>query len=154
MSKSAVLYGSVLMENFIFCTLTWTSKLPKKYREEENNLFFWKIICFFIQNFWKSLCNLRILYRLVFRCKVLRPFVFLFVWSSIHSIGIFFFAGRKCVDLVVIFNKGREETFAVSLQYRKSCVCIKYLTYLASKYLTTKVDCYEFYVLILHVKCT
>ena len=32
---------------------------------------------------------------------------------------VFFFAGRKCIDLVV---KGREETFAVS------CVYIKYLT--------------------------
>ena len=27
-----------------------------------------------------------------------------------------------------VFNKKREETFAVSLQNRKSCVCIKYLT--------------------------
>ena len=26
------------------------------------------------------------------------------------------------------FDKGKEETFAVSLQNRKSCVCIKYLT--------------------------
>ena len=34
----------------------------------------------------------------------------------------------RCVDLVVIFNKGREETFIVSLQDCKSCVCIKYLT--------------------------
>ena len=41
---------------------------------------------------------------------------------------IFFFAGRKRVNLVVIFNKGREETFAVSLQNGKTCVCIKYLT--------------------------
>ena len=46
----------------------------------------------------------------------------------IHSIGIFFFTGRKCVNLVVIFNKGREETSVVSLQNCKSCVCIKYFT--------------------------
>ena len=50
------------------------------------------------------------------------------IWYLGVSIGIFFFAGRKCVDLVVIFNKGREETFAVFLQKRKSCVCIRYLT--------------------------
>ena len=31
---------------------------------------------------------------------------------------------RKCVDLLVIFKKGRQETFAVSLQ--NPCVCIKY----------------------------
>ena len=40
---------------------------------------------------------------------------------------VFFFAARKRVNLVVIFNKGKEETFAVSLQNRKTCVCIKYL---------------------------
>ena len=43
-------------------------------------------------------------------------------------IVISFFTGRKCVDMVVTFNKGREKTFAVSLQNRKSCICIKYLT--------------------------
>ena len=42
-------------------------------------------------------------------------FCILFVWSSIHSIGIFFFTVGKRVDLEVIFYKGREETFAVSL---------------------------------------
>ena len=40
-------------------------------------------------------------------------FCILFVWGSIHSIGFFFSIGRECVDLKVIFNKGREET----LQY-------------------------------------
>ena len=43
-------------------------------------------------------------------------------------IVISFFTGRKCVDMVVTFNKGREKTFAVSLQNRKSCICIIYLT--------------------------
>ena len=57
-----------------------------------------------------------------------KTFYILFVWSSIHGIGIFFFAGKKCVDLIVIFSKGRKEGFAVSLQNRKSCVYIKYLT--------------------------
>ena len=56
-----------------------------------------------------------------------RDMCILFVWSSVYGIDIFLFAGRKCVDLVVIFNKGREEHFAVSLQNRKDCVCIKYL---------------------------
>ena len=58
----------------------------------------------------------------------IETFCFLFVWSTIHSIGIFFFAERKCVDLVVIFKKGSEETFAVSLQIHKTCLWIKYLT--------------------------
>ena len=30
-------------------------------------------------------------------------------------------------DLVVILNKAREETFAASLQNRKSCACIKHV---------------------------
>ena len=60
----------------------------------------------------------------MFKCKVLIPFIFLFVWSSIHMIGIFFFPERKCVDFVVISNKGEDQTFTVSLLF----VCIKYWT--------------------------
>ena len=88
----------------------------------------WKILFILYSIFRKGLCNLQIFYRSVFRSKVLRPFVFFFVWSSVHINGIFFIARRKCVDLVVIFHQGRDETFAVSLQNRKSCFCIKYLT--------------------------
>ena len=58
--------------------------------------------------------------------KGFETFCILFVLSSIHSIGIFFFVRRKCVALVVILDREREETFAVSLKNRKSCVCIKY----------------------------
>ena len=60
-------------------------------------------------------------------------FFILFVWNSVSSISVSFFGGRKCVDLVVTFNKGREETFAVSLQNRKSCIYIKYLTLVWSR---------------------
>ena len=67
-------------------------------------------------------------YILVFRCKVLGPFISIFICcNSIQSIGIFFFAGRKCFDLVITSNKERQETFAIYLQNRKSCVCIKHL---------------------------
>ena len=101
--------------------------LFKSYCEEENNLCYEKLCCFFIHIFWRSFWKSQIFYRLAFRCKILRPFVFLFVWSSIHSIGISFFAWRKFVDLAVISNKGREETFALSLQDRKSFAYMKYL---------------------------
>ena len=57
----------------------------------------------------------------------MRSFKFFFVWSSILSGGIFFFAGRKCADLVVIFNNGRNLWYLV-VQNWKSCFCIKYLT--------------------------
>ena len=40
----------------------------------------------------------------------------------------YFLCRGTCVELVVIFNKGWEETFMVSLQNCRSCVCIKYLT--------------------------
>ena len=43
---------------------------------------------FFIHIFWKNPRNLRTFYRSVFRRRVLRPFAFLFVLSSIYSIGI------------------------------------------------------------------
>ena len=64
----------------------------------------------------------------MFRCKVLRPLSFLFVWNCIQSIGIFFIARRKCIDLVVVSNKGRGETSALSLRSHKRYGCIKYLT--------------------------
>ena len=63
----------------------------------------------------------------MFRCKVLRPLASLFVSIRMHSIGIFFISGRKCVNLVVIFNKGRRKTFVLPLKNCKSCICIKYL---------------------------
>ena len=75
-------------------------------------------------------------------------FCILFIWSLIHSIGIFFFAGRRCVDLVVTFNKGREEICAVSLQNRiKLCLHKIFGS-------TTKVTCLEYYFFILDVKCS
>ena len=105
------------------------SKYTENYCEEENNLSFEKLFCFFIHIFWKSLCNLPVFYRLLCRCEVLRPFVYyLFEVQCTVLVAIFFFAGGKCVDLVVIFNKRRKETSAVSLQNGGSCVCIKYLT--------------------------
>ena len=69
------LLNKFLTEKFIFCALIWASKQTDNYCEEEN-LFIEKLFCFFIQIFGKSYCNLQIFYRSVFRCKVLRPFVF------------------------------------------------------------------------------
>ena len=77
--------------------------------------FFEKV--FAISKFFTALC-------LDVRCW---DFLYFICLSSVHSIGIFLFARRKCVELVNVFNK-REETFAVSLLNRKSCVCRKYLT--------------------------
>ena len=102
-----------------------------------------KKITYFLKNyvaslfiFLKSLCNLQIFYRLLFRSRILRPFAFYLFEVQSTVLIIFFFAGRKCVDLVVIFNKGREETFAVSLQNRKTYVCMKYLTLVRPRKLT------------------
>ena len=64
-------------------------------------------------------------------------FCILFIWSSIHSIGIFF-AGRKCVDLVVIFNNVFH-------------LCLHKIFNIVS---TTKVNYREFYFFILDLKRT
>ena len=101
------LLSKFLTEKFIFCVLICASKQTENYSEEENNLFLEKLCCFFIHIFRKSLCNLQIFYRSVFRCKFLGPFVFYLFEIK------FFFAGRKCVNLAVIFNNGREETCGI-----------------------------------------
>ena len=55
--------------------------------------------------------------------KGFETFCILFVWISIHSIGIFFFAGGECVDLVVISNKGREENLmGIFTKLQKLCL--------------------------------
>ena len=64
---------------------------------------------------------LRIFYRSLYRCTGLRHFVFLFVWNFLHSIGIFFFVGRKCIDLVLISNEGRHFC-GVSTNSQKLCL--------------------------------
>ena len=101
------------------------SKQTENYSKEENNLLFKKLCCFFIHIFQKVVAIYEFF---TARCLGVRFEIFStsFVWSSIHSISIFFF-GIFLVDLVIIFNKGREQTFEVSLQNRKTCVCIKYL---------------------------
>ena len=75
--------------------------------------------------FWKSLCNFQIFYRSVFGCKVLRLSVFYLFKFSPQYWYLPLCKEKMC--WVGVFNK-REETFAVSLPNRKSCVCIKYLT--------------------------
>ena len=71
---------------------------------------------------------MQIFYRSLFKCKVLRPFIFYLFEVQSTVLVSSFLQEKKCVDLIVIFSKGRKEGFAVSLQNRKSCVYIKYLT--------------------------
>ena len=66
----------ILNKKFIFCAWCRASKWTGNYCEEENNLFFEKLCCFFIHIVQKSLRNLQIFYHLLFRCKVLRSFEF------------------------------------------------------------------------------
>ena len=68
------LLNKFLTEKFIFCALICASKQTENYCEEGNNLFFQKLCCFFIFEKVFAICNF--FYHLVFRCKVLRPFVF------------------------------------------------------------------------------
>ena len=108
-----------------------------------------KLCCFFVHIFWKSLCDLQIFYHSMLRCKVFRPFLFLFVWSPIHSIGIFFFARRKYVDLVDISNVGRGRNFCGIFTKLEKLRLHK----IFNVGLTITVDYLEFCVFILDVKC-
>ena len=111
-------------ENLFFCALSRQKTTVKK----KITYFFEKSCCLFVRIFWKKLCNLRIFYRSVFRCKVLKPFVILFAWSSIHGIDIFFFVWKKYLDLVVISNKARGRNFC-SMFTKSQKLCLhKYLT--------------------------
>ena len=114
-----------------------------------------KKITYFLKNYVSSLAKFfekffaicEFFYRSVLKCKVLKSLIFLFVWSSIHSIGIFFFAGRKYVDLVVISNIERGRNFCGTFtKSQKLC-----LHKIFNTGLTTKVNCLEFYVFILDV---
>ena len=120
------LLNKFLTKKFIFCSLICASKWTENYCEEKKH-----VASLF--TFFKKSLQFAIFFTA--RCLDVR-FCILFVWSSIHSIAIFFFAGLKLGDLVAVFNKGRGETFAVSWQNRKSCVCIKYLTLVRRRKLT------------------
>ena len=120
------LLNKFLTEKFIFCALICASKQTENYCEEENNLFFEKLCCFFIHIFRKSLCNLQMFYHWVFKCKVLRPFVF-YLFEVQSTVLVSSSSQGENVLIQQLFLT-REETFSVSAQNRKSCVCIKYLT--------------------------
>ena len=134
----------LLTKKFIFCALICVSRLKTTAKMKKT---FWKFMLLLYSHYFKKSFQFENFYRSVFRRKILKP---LFVWSSIHSIGIFFFAGRKCVDLVVIFNKGREKNFCgIFTKLKKLC-----LHKIFNIGLTTKVNSREFCVFILDVKCT
>ena len=142
------LLNKFLTEKFIFCALICASKQTENYCEEENNLFFEKLCCFFIHIFRKSLCNLQIFYRSVFRCKVLRPFVFylfevqstVLVSSSSQGENVLIqqlFLTREGKKLCVIFAKSQK-------------LCLHKICNIDS---TTIVNSCEFRVFILNLKC-
>ena len=120
------LLNKFLTEKFIFCALTCASKQTENYCEEENNLLFEKIFCFFINIFRKSLLAICKFFSSVFRCKVLRPFAFYLF--DVQSTGLLSPSSQGENVLIQQLFFTRRETFAVSLQNRKNCVCIKYLT--------------------------
>ena len=114
------LLNKFLTEKFIFCAWICASKQTEKYSEEENNLFFEKLCCFFINIFRKSF------YRSVFRCKVLRPFVFyLFEVQSTVLVPSSSQGEKGLIWQLFLTREGQN--ILVPLQNRKNCVCIKYL---------------------------
>ena len=95
-----------LTEKFIFLCIGLRKYIDRKLLWKRK-IFFWKIIAslftflekvFPICNFFTAWClDVRFWDLLYFICLKFK-----------HSIGIFFFAERKCVYLVVIFIKGRN----------------------------------------------
>ena len=117
------LLNKFLTEKLGFFALICASKLTENYCEEENNLFFESLCCFFIHIFRKNLCNFQFFLPLGVSMWGFENFRILFVWSFIHSTGIFFFARKKCDDLVVFFNKGREKNFfVIFIKSQKLCL--------------------------------
>ena len=75
----------------------------------------------------------------------IETFSILFAWSSIYSVGIFFFAGRKCVDLVVTFKQGKGRNFGgIFTKFQK--LCLHKIFNIGS---TTKVNC----IFLFYIQC-
>ena len=66
MQICSYLLNYFLTEKFIFCAWIYASKYTENYCEEEKNLFFEKLYCFFLHIFQKILWNLQIFYHLLF----------------------------------------------------------------------------------------
>ena len=118
MSKSAVLCGffHICLRNSWRKTLSFVHWFVQVNRQKTTVK---KKIIYFLKNYVASLFTF---FEKVFRCKVLKTLIFLLAWSSIHSIGILFFTGRKYVDLVDISNIGRGRNFC-GITARKVCIC-------------------------------
>ena len=131
------LVNKFLTEKFIFCVSICASKQTENYSGEKNNLFFEKLCCFFIHIFRKSLCNLQIFNRSVFRCKVLRTFVFyLFEVQS---------------TILVSSSSQGEYVLIQYLFLTIANLCLHKIFNIVS---SPKVNCREFYFFLLNVKCT
>ena len=142
------LLNKFLTEKFIFCALICASKQTENYRKEENNLFFEKLCCFFICIFQKSLWILQIFYRSVFRCKVLRPFVFyLFEVQSLVLVSYSPPGENVLVQKLFLTRKGKKLCDIVAKSQK---LCFHKIFNIGS---TTKVNSREFCVFILDLKC-
>ena len=120
------LLNKFLTEKFMFCALICASRqnstanikitfILKNYVVSLFTLF--EKVCAFCNLFTARCLDVRFWDLLYFTCLKFNPQHWYLLLRR-----------RKCVDIVVIFNKGKEETFAVFLQNRKSCVYIKHLT--------------------------
>ena len=116
------------MKKFIFCALIFANKQTENYCEEENNLFFEKLCCFFIHIFWKSLCYLRIFQHLVLRCKVLRTFLFYLFEIQSPVLVSPSSEGENVLIWQLLLKRDRKKLLRYLYKIAKSCIYIKYLT--------------------------
>ena len=109
---------------------------------------FWKnYAASLFTSFEKAFAIRKFFYCLLFRCKVLSPFVFYLLEIQSTVLASSFFAGRRGVYLV-IFNKGRKESFAGTFTKLQN-LCLDKIFNIDS---TTKVNCHEFCFIILKCK--
>ena len=75
--------------------------------------FFFTARCLDVR-FWDLLYFICLTFIVLLSCSIFSAHLFLRTPLD-GCFCVFFFAERKCIDLVVIFNNGREETSAISL---------------------------------------
>ena len=120
------LLNKFLTKKFIFCALICASrqnttvnlKITYFLKSYVAYLFTFFEKVFAICNFFSARCLDERFWGLLY-----------FICLKFNPQYLYLFLGReKIVDLVVIFNEGKEETYAVFLQNRRSSVCMNYLT--------------------------
>ena len=153
------IFAKMILNGKVHFFVHWFMQVNKQKTTVKKKIaYFSKIMLLLYSQFLKRFLQFAIFFTT--RCLDVR------FWDLLYFIHLMFnpqywYLLLHFVDLVVIFNKGREETFAVSLWNCKSCVCIKYLTLVQPRRLIAmnftffihNLKCTQFFFFILNLKC-